>query len=454
MPGSESVFNLIQFGAQSGTAYSPGSAVPATVLVPVDSPVTFDLDRASQFPKQDRGRNVRNSAGQGYNGIRGAGCTLPTQVSFEYLMDFLEMHACGGVVPTGGPAYVWTYPFEALTPTTVPRTIEGGNTDASQTQMQLSSCLVDQLTMGFPDIIAPGAYPWTLSATILAFDRAINPLTTSGAGTNEQQTVVLAGGSLGGTWIISFNGAATSPLAYNVSTADLQTALRGLSTISGANCTVTGTPGSYTVTFIGSLAATNVLMLVGNASGLTGSGPSPSITIAQSVPGVPVTAVAARTGMEVMQGHLTQLYEGTTGTAFASLTELAGSLKSYTQTTNRNLARRAYGGTSDVAVRYGFKDMSNGTFEAKIGVSATSKSDFHDIWDVASPAPLGERRWRIKVTGTGSKLMYIDSRVGIFAVPTDEVDGERIFKVSGEFVDDSTLGAPLQWQITNGIASL
>ena len=149
MPGSESVFNLIQFGAQSGTAYSPGSAVPATVLVPVDSPVTFDLDRASQFPKQDRGRNVRNSAGQGYNGIRGAGCTLPTQVSFEYLMDFLEMHACGGVVPTGGPAYVWTYPFEALTPTTVPRTIEGGNTDASQTQMQLSSCLVDQLTMGF-----------------------------------------------------------------------------------------------------------------------------------------------------------------------------------------------------------------------------------------------------------------------------------------------------------------
>ena len=93
MPGSESVFNLIQFGAQSGTAYSPGSAVPATVLVPVDSPVTFDLDRASQFPKQDRGRNVRNSAGQGYNGIRGAGCVLPTQVSFEYLADFLEMLA-------------------------------------------------------------------------------------------------------------------------------------------------------------------------------------------------------------------------------------------------------------------------------------------------------------------------------------------------------------------------
>jgi hypothetical protein len=454
LAGSESVFNIIQMGAQSGTAYAPGSAVPATILFPVDSPITFDLDRASQFPKQDRGRNVRNSAGQGFHGVRGAGCTLPAQASFEYLMDVLEMHACGGVVPTGGPAYVWTYPFEALTPTTVPRTIEGGNTDASQTQMQLSSCLVDQLTMGFPDIIAPGAFPWTLSATVLAFDRTINALTVSGAGTNEIQAVVLAGGGLGGTWMGAFNGVATSPIAFNISTADLQTALRALSTVGGANVTVGGTPGNYTVTFIGSLAATNVPMLVGNASGLTGSGPSPSITITQSTAGVPAAAVAPRSGMEIMQGHLTTLLEGTTATAFASLTELAGSLKSYTQTTNRQLARRAYGGSTDIPVRYGFKDMSGGTFEAKIGVSVTSKSDFHDIWNAASPAPLGERRWRLKVIGTGTKQMVIDSRVGIMAVPTDEVDGERIFKVSGEFVDDSTLGAPLQWAVTNGVASL
>jgi hypothetical protein len=449
--GSESVFNIIQFGAQSGTAYAPGSAVPATILVPVESPIPFDLDRAASYPVQDRGRNVRNTAGQGYYGVRGSGYTHPGQVSFEYLMDFLEMHAAGGVSPTGGSPYVWTYPFEALTPTTVPRTIEGGNIDASQTQKRLTSCLVDQLTMGFPDIVAPGAYPWTFSATILGFDREDHALTTSGAGTDEIQGIAIVADS--GTFILSFNSVATSPLSYAITKADMQTALRALSTINGANVTVGGTDGGpWTVTFVGSLAKTNVPMIVADAAGLVGT--PHSVTVTQSTPGVPATAVAARPGMEIMQGHLTSLYEGTTGTAFASLAELPASLKAYTQTTNRYLARRAYGGTSDVPIRFGMKQMSDGTCEAKIGVSATAKTDFHDIWNVSAPASLGERRWRLQVIGTGTKKMIIDARVGIMAVPTDEVDGERIFKVTGDFVDDDTLGAPLQWAISNGIASL
>ena len=451
MLGSESVFNIIQFGAQAGTAYAPDVAVPATLLVPVESPITFDLDRSSLYPKQDRGRNARNSAGQGYHGVRGSGCTLPLEASFEYLMDILEMHAAGGVTPSAGPPYVWLYPFEATTPTLVPYTIEGGNTDASQTQMRLTSCLIDQLTMGFPDIVAPGAFPWTLSATVLGFDREISPLTVSGAGTDEIQGIAIVADS--GTFLLSFNGVTTSPLSYAITKANMETALRGLSTINGANVAVGGTDGGpWTVTFIGSLAKTNVPMLVANVTGLVGT--PHSVTITQSTPGVPATAVAARSGVEIMQGHLTTLLEGTTGTAFASLSELTGSLKSYTQTTNRYLARRAYGGATDVATRFGMKDMAGGTFEAKLGISTTSKSDFHDIWNVASPAPLGERRWRVKVTGTGTKVMTIDSRVGIMAVPTDEVDGERIFKVSGEFVDDDTLNAPLAWTITNGIAGL
>lgn len=341
MAGSESVFNIVQFGPQSGTAYAPGSAVAATVLIPVESPVAFELDRGSQYPKQDRGRNVRNSAGSGFHGVRGAGTTLPLQVSFEDIMDFLEMHYSGGIVPSG--TYTWVYPFEAVTPTLIPRTIQGGNTDASQSQQRLTSALIDSLTLGFPDIVAPGAFPWTLSATILAFDR--------------------------------------------------------------------------------------------ETSALTGS-------------------LAARTGREVVQGHLTTLSEGTTGTAFAALSELANALKSFTITTNRNLARRAYGGTTDIATRYGFKDMSSGTIEAKVQISVTSKSDFMDIWNVASPASLGERRWRVKAIGTGSKAFTIDLRAGIMAVPVDDVDGERVFKVTGEIVDDSTLSAPAQITVVNSIAAL
>ncbi len=448
---SENVFNIIQLGAQSGTAYTPGSAVAATLLVPVEGTVAFELDRSSQFAKQDRGRNVRNSASAGYHGVRGAGCTLPLQASFEYLPDILERHHAGGVVASGGGPYTRVYPFEATTPTLVPATIEGGNTDTSVQQMRLTSALIDQLTLGFPDIAGPGAYPWTLSATVLAFDREISALTTSGAGTDEIQTLTITGAT-GGTFTASFNGVATSPLAYNVSAADLQTALRALSTINGANVTVSGSAGGpYTITFVGSLGKANVPMVVADASGLTGAG-TPTIAVVQSTPGVPATAVAAHATLEIMQGHLSRLYEGTTGTAFASLVELSGSLKSYTQTTNRNLARRAYGGTSDTATKYGFKDMSNGTFEAKVGISSTAKTDFHDIWNVASPAPLGERRWRVKVTGSGTNEVDIDSRVGITAVPIDDVDGERVFKVTGEFVDDSTLGAPQAITVVNGIA--
>ena len=51
-------------------------------------------------------------------------------------------------------------------------------------------------------------------------------------------------------------------------------------------------------------------------------------------------------------------------------------------------------------------------------------------------------------------MVTIDMRVAIMAVPLDDVDGERIFKVTGEFVDDATLTAPVVWTVTNSIATL
>lgn len=165
-------------------------------------------------------------------------------------------------------------------------------------------------------------------------------------------------------------------------------------------------------------------------------------------------SLAARTGLETIQGHLTTIAEGTTGTAFASLGVLAGSLRMYTQTSNRSLTLRAYGSTSDLATGFGFSEKSNTTFEALIAVSSTAKTDFHDIWNVASPAALGERRWRLKAIGNSGKILTIDARVAITSVTFDEDEGERLFRVSGEMVDDATLGAPWLATITNSIAAL
>lgn len=340
---SENVFNIIQIGPQSGTFAAPGAAAAAAYLFPVEGQVAFDLDRASAYPQQDRGRNARNTAGVGYHGLRAAGCTLPSQVRFEDIDLLLELVAAGGVAPSGAGPYTRAYVIEAVSPTLVPATIEGGNTDSTVSQQRLLSCLVNSLTLGFPDLTAPGAYPWTVSAEVFALDRETNNLT----------------GSLG---------------------------------VKGAGV------------------------------------------------------------LETVQGHLTRLYEGTTATAFASLAELAGSLKSFTMTINRNLARRAYGSASDIATGFGFTDMTNVTGEAKVGISSTAKTDFLDIWNAAAPAALGERRWRVQASGTGTKKFTVDLRVGIMAVPIDDVDGERVFRVTFEVADDSTLNGLGQITTINSVA--
>lgn len=339
---SEAVFDLCQIGAQGGTMAAPGTAAAATFLFPLNGKAVADLDRASQFPNQDRGRNSRNAAGQGFHGMRGSSVSLPFDCSFEDLQDILEMH--WSVVAASGPVstyYTRAFLLEVGTPTITPKTIQLATKDATEAQQRLVSALADQLTISFPEITAPGASPWSATAEMIALDREIS--------------------------------------AY------------------------------------------------------TGS-------------------LDSKTGREQIHGHLTKLYEGDTTTAFASLSELSGSLKSMSLATNRNLRRRAYGGASDIATKFGFGDKTNGTFELKIGISSTAKTDFHDIWDVASPAPLGERRWRLQATGTGSKMATIDARVGIMAVPYDEADGERLFKVTGELVDDPTLDALAMFTLVNKIA--
>ena len=82
-------------------------------------------------------------------------------------------------------------------------------------------------------------------------------VTVAGSGAaNEVVTVTIRSG---GTNVWTFGGQSTSALAWDVSTADLQTALRALSSIAGANINVSGTAGeSYVLTFVGSLALTNV----------------------------------------------------------------------------------------------------------------------------------------------------------------------------------------------------
>ena len=101
---------------------------------------------------------------------------------------------------------------------------------------------------------------------------------------NEVQLISLGETPTGGTWTLSFDGYTTSALAYNITKADLQTALRLLPNI--ATITITNTDGGpYTATWTGVRAASVVPLMVGNGALLTGAGAQPTVTVARTTAG-------------------------------------------------------------------------------------------------------------------------------------------------------------------------
>ena len=96
--------------------------------------------------------------------------------------------------------------------------------------------------------------------------------------TNEVQTLTIDNVS-GGTFTLTFGGQTTAARAYNVATATLQTALQGLSSVGAGNLLVTGAYPTYTLTFAGALANTNVALVTGDSSLLTALGQSEVQTV-------------------------------------------------------------------------------------------------------------------------------------------------------------------------------
>lgn len=116
----------------------------------------------------------------------------------------------------------------------------------------------------------------------------------SNAGTNEQQTLTPSLVPDSGNFLLSFGGQNTAFMAYNVSAANIQTALEGLSTIGAGNVSVAGTlspAGLVTVTFQGTLAATDVAMIAAAESNLLNGVNPVTIAEAESVKGVVPAAV-------------------------------------------------------------------------------------------------------------------------------------------------------------------
>lgn len=159
--------------------------------------------------------------------------------------------------------------------------------------------------------------------------------------------------------------------------------------------------------------------------------------------------------LQTMEGHLTQLFEGPAGTAYASLSELSGSLVQYRLRVEDPKPPRVYGDDADDFM----SDVGRGkrlcTISALLKISSTSVSDVFDIYNVASGA-ITDRRWRIKVTGSADCTFIIDHKVDFKKVVVDPNgrDGERLLSIEAEAVYDSTNSTDLKIVSTDLVSAL
>jgi len=93
-----------------------------------------------------------------------------------------------------------------------------------------------------------------------------------------QQLITVTGGPSGGTFTLTYEGVATSALAYSATATAVQTALRAIAGIGASGVSVRGRPGGpWTATFQGTLAQDAGPLALGTNS-LTG-GTTPSVAV-------------------------------------------------------------------------------------------------------------------------------------------------------------------------------
>lgn len=106
------------------------------------------------------------------------------------------------------------------------------------------------------------------------------------AAVNEKQRVILGGTPTGGTFTLTFAGQTTGAIAYNASAATVTAALEALSNIApGDVVTTENATSDWTIEFAATYAETNVPLMTGSGSSLTG-GCGVSVTTTQNGGGV------------------------------------------------------------------------------------------------------------------------------------------------------------------------
>jgi len=93
------------------------------------------------------------------------------------------------------------------------------------------------------------------------------------------QTVTVTGAPTSGTFVLQYGVNFTGQLAYNIAAADLQTALRALSSLSTGTVNVTGSAGGpWTIALVGNFANTPVQLFKVRSTNF-GGGTLPNVVV-------------------------------------------------------------------------------------------------------------------------------------------------------------------------------
>lgn len=115
-------------------------------------------------------------------------------------------------------------------------------------------------------------------ATMLG--QAISDGITMTPGAAQVWSLAETGSATGGTFILAYKGARTTPLAYNATSAAIQTALQALSTVGAGGMTVAGGGFPFTVTAAGGLVGTSLpnLEVINSLTGTGNPAVVPTVT--------------------------------------------------------------------------------------------------------------------------------------------------------------------------------
>ena len=178
--------------------------------------------------------------------------------------------------------------------------------------------------------------------------------------------------------------------------------------------------------------------------------------VTQSLASNTKTTLSDPTDVSTILATGANFYLGSDTTAYASLSELTGSLRSYEMTYVNNLGRKVYVGDGTTYSNIG-RGRRVVTFTATVEGNADGVTRFTE-WDLGT-----YKRMRLLFQGptvvssspATTKKLRIDGRFVLTAFdPIGEVDTNTVFTIGGRYMPDTALSdAEVQFLLVNGEAT-